>query len=137
MTRWGGVLAPNSPYRKDYSLRPQVKRGFQFDDHTDDGARDEKRRPNRTWSKMLARVFEIDVTKCPSCSGHMALVCAVTERRAIKRYLEHVGIDADPPARAPPRRFDDDRQGGFRQGELHFGRASGHPAVETVEDWTN
>ena len=57
---------------------------------------------------------------------------AVTERRAIKRYLEHVGIDADPPARAPPRRFDDDRQG-----ELDFGRTSGRSPAETIEVWTN
>jgi hypothetical protein len=65
---------------------------------------------------MLARVFKIDVTKCPACGGAMTIVCAVTESRSIKRYLEHVGIDPHPPARGPP-----EEAAELVQGEFDFG----------------
>jgi len=56
------------------------------------------------WSKVLAKVFKLDVTTC-SCGGDFVPICAVTERDAVKRYLEHIGIDSDPPEQAPPKRL--------------------------------
>ena len=32
----------------------------------------------------------------------MAAVCAVTDVDSIRRYLKHINIDYDPPARSPP-----------------------------------
>jgi len=52
---------------------------------------------------MLARVFKVDVTKCPSCGGDLAKLAAVTDPIAGRRYLKHAGIPHDAPARAPPR----------------------------------
>ncbi len=52
---------------------------------------------------MLAQVFKIDVTKCESCQGDMAPICSVMDRDSIKRYLNHIGLDPDPPLRAPAR----------------------------------
>lgn len=98
LVRWAGCFAPNSPYRKLITLKPEVKKGFQFADEDSD-----HKIINYTWSKMLAKVFKVDVTKC-ACGGDLLPVCAVTERDSIKRYLEHSGIDSDPPQQAPPRR---------------------------------
>ena len=109
LVRWAGVFAPNSSYRKDITLKPHIKKGFQF---IEDGS-DPKLVKNHSWSKMLARVFKVDVTKCVNCGGEMAIVAAVTERRAITRYLEHVGIAAHAPPRGPPRTGDESRQGEF------------------------
>lgn len=49
--RWGGVFSPNSPYRKEITLRPEIKKGFQFAEKGEG----EKTDKNRTGSKMLAR----------------------------------------------------------------------------------
>ena len=53
LVRWSGVFAPNSPYRRDITLRPEIKKGFQFASDTDEV--DEPREfKNYKWSKMLA-----------------------------------------------------------------------------------
>jgi len=106
LVRWAGVFAPNSPYRKDITLRPAAKKGFNFTE-----AEATAQRKNDTWSKMLARVFRIDVLRCASCGGHLRPVCAITEPDAIRRYLRHMNIDYDPPPRGPPR---------FTQGVFDF-----------------
>ena len=97
LVRWGGCFAPNSPYRKQITLEPQIKKGFQFKDETDDTIK------NYSWSKMLAQVFKIDVSTCDSCGGDMRKVCSVMDRDSIIKYLSHIGIDHQAPARAPPR----------------------------------
>jgi hypothetical protein len=60
---------------------------------------------------MLAKVFKIDVTKCASCSGNLVKVAAITDPIEARRYLRHVGLPYDAPARAPPRTM---------QGEFEF-----------------
>jgi hypothetical protein len=55
------------------------------------------------WAALLARVFAIDVTKCPKCCGRLRLVAAITDAAAAKRYLDHVGLPSDVPALAPAR----------------------------------
>jgi hypothetical protein len=123
LVRWGGVFAPNSPYRKEITLKPHIKKGFQFIEHESDP----KLVKNHSWSKMLARVFKIDVTKCVKCGGEMAIVAAVTERRAITRYLAHVGIATTAPVRGPPRCDNESRQE-----EFDFAGASGPSAATAI-----
>jgi hypothetical protein len=98
LVRWGGVFAPNSPYRKEIILNPSAKKGFQFTD-----AEDEKPIKNYRWSKMLAKVFKIDVIKCDTCGGEMRAMGSVMNRDSIVRYLKQMQIDFDPPQRPPPR----------------------------------
>ena len=100
LVRWAGVFAPNSPYRKEITLKPEAKKGFDF---TEMEGGSGKRRKNYTWSKMLARVFKIDMLKCECCGGKLRPICAVTESDAIRRYLKSVEIDYEPPPRGPPR----------------------------------
>ena len=99
LVRWGGVFAPNSPYRQEITLRPKVKKGFQFKEDEDDK---EKVVRNYSWSKMLAKVFKIDVTKCQSCGEDLTKVGAIMSQESIKRYLSHIGVNHLPPSRAPP-----------------------------------
>jgi hypothetical protein len=110
LVRWSGVLAPNSPLRKQITLRPAKKKGFQFHEGEADAEAPKKRiyknhtcvsaEPARE-KKMLARVFKIDVTTCEQCGGKMEKVCAVTDGDNIRRYLKHLGLDPDPPSRSP------------------------------------
>ena len=52
---------------------------------------------------MLAKVFKIDVSQCGSCGGDLVKIAAITDPMEARRYLKHVGIPHDAPARAPPR----------------------------------
>lgn len=102
LVRWGGVLAPHSPFRPLITLKPEIKKGFQFGAPCADEEKGTKQK-NHTWSQLLARVFKIDVTKCVSCGGEMTMKAQVTESDSVRRYLKHVGLDPDPPSRAPPK----------------------------------
>ena len=106
LVRWGGVFASNSPYRSCITLRPSVKKGFQFGhacDEVDQKGKSGVKFKNHTWSAMLKRVFKIDVTICIDCGGDMRKVAAITNPMEVRRYLQHVNMDYEPPARAPPR----------------------------------
>ena len=67
LVRWAGVFAPHSPYRREITLHPEVKKGFQFREDDDDS--DAQPLRNYSWSKMLAKVFKIDVTTCDARHG--------------------------------------------------------------------
>jgi hypothetical protein len=58
------------------------------------------------WSALLARVFRVDVEKCPRCAGKMKIVAALTDPASIRQYLKGTGQSAEiprlVPARAPP-----------------------------------
>ena len=103
LVRWAGVFAPNSPFRKEITIDPSTKKGFQFHDDDEDQEDEPRKFKNYTWSKMLAKVFKIDVTICPKCQGSLRKIAAVVGPTEVRRYLKHVGLDCDPPARAPPR----------------------------------
>lgn len=101
LVRWSGVLAPNSPLRKQITRRPALKKGFQFQESKDSEVNKKRVYKNHSWSKMLARVFKIDVTICGHCGGKMQKVCAVIDGDSIRRYLKHLALNPDPPKLAP------------------------------------
>ena len=115
MVRWSGVFAPNSCYRKLIAPNPSVKKGFQFEDDAapgpDASAPPKRKFKNYTWSKMLAKVFKFEVTVCPDCGGTLQKIAAVLDPQQVRRYLRHVGLEYEAPARAPPRRV---------QGSFHY-----------------
>lgn len=99
LVKWAGCLAPASKTRKDITLKPEVKKGFQFTENDEDN----KLTKNYSWSKMLARVFKVDVATCDQCGSDMKVMAAIKSRDGIQRYLRHLGLDTDPPAPAPPK----------------------------------
>ena len=53
-------------------------------------------KPKRTpWAKLLARVFEVDVTICPRCFGEMKIRAFITDPNEATRYLS-LGPRAPP-----------------------------------------
>lgn len=118
LVRWAGCFAPNSPYRKQITLKPELKKGFPFpgDCRAEEGSDEPPPVRNSSWSRMLAKVFNIDVSTCDACGGDLRAICAVTDPDSVARYLRHLNVDPDPPSRSPPRR---------RQGELAFDQIAG------------
>jgi hypothetical protein len=62
------------------------------------------RAPSRVpWAELLSRVFKVDVLKCENCGGRMTVLAFLTERAAVKKILEHLGLPATGPPKAPAR----------------------------------
>ena len=69
----------------------------------------------REASKLCPQLFEIPLL-CPLCGGQMRLIAFITEGAQIRRILDHIGVDSEPPhisqARGPPLWEDCDAQMG-------------------------
>ena len=58
------------------------------------------------WAVLIARIYEVFPLLCPKCGGQMRLIAFITEGTQIRKILDHIGVDPDPPqispARGPP-----------------------------------
>jgi len=65
-----------------------------------------KRPVHYLWAVLIARIYEVFPLLCPKCGGQMRLIAFITEGTQIKKILDHIGADSDPPhispARGPP-----------------------------------
>jgi hypothetical protein len=51
----------------------------------------------------MQRVFAVDVLKCSRCGSRRRWIAAITQRETIVRILEHLGLESQARAPAPPR----------------------------------
>ena len=100
MSRYFGVLSSHSKWRSKIILKPHVKKGFVA---TGVGSGTTR----MTWSKLLQRVFKIDLDRCPQCGKKFGPESCevVTAPILIAAILQALGLDECAPARAPPRRL--------------------------------
>ena len=58
------------------------------------------------WAVLIARIYEVFPLLCPLCGGQMRLIAFITEGTQIRKILDHIGMDSEPPhispARGPP-----------------------------------
>jgi len=58
------------------------------------------------WAVLIARIYEVFPLQCPMCGGQMRLIAFITEGAQIRKILDHIGVDPEPPhispARGPP-----------------------------------
>ena len=52
---------------------------------------------------MIARIYEVFPLLCPMCGGQMRLIAFITEGLQIRKILDHIGEDCEPPHIAPAR----------------------------------
>jgi hypothetical protein len=52
-----------------------------------------------SWARLLKRVFDIDIERCPNCGSALKIIAAIEDPPVIVRILAHLGL----PTRAPPR----------------------------------
>ena len=107
LIRFHGVLAPNAKLRPLVVLQgPQVQEAA-----SEAAAAAEceveslQARPNRiSWARLLKRVFDIDMQRCPNCgAGELKIIAAILERPVIEKILTHLGLDPQPPPRGRAR----------------------------------
>ena len=100
LVRYHGVLAPACPDRAQIVPGPSALTQTEGCEHDTAG----HRRAHRvSWAKLLARVFQYDVTVCTACSGHLKFVAALTQPAAIHAFLTNLGLPARAPPIEPPR----------------------------------
>jgi hypothetical protein len=78
---------------------------------------------SRTWAMLMARIFELLPLVCERCGSEMEIVSFITDPPEIRKILEHIGLDPDPPPIAPAR--------GPPQASLHLDQT----ANEEFEDF--
>jgi hypothetical protein len=108
LVTYHGILAPNAAYRDAVvphpgsASRPGPLRRHRAGPAAPDDDDDERRR-RLTWAQLLLRVFRIDVLECPHCGSRRRLIALITDPPVVRDILVCVGLDPDPPPRAPPR----------------------------------
>lgn len=121
--RYFGVLAPNSPFRAAVTAMAQPPTRQTEPAITGEGVpgvvplghaippTPEPAPPKRApahylWAVLIARIYEVFPLLCPMCSGQMRLIAFITEGSQIRKILNHIGVDSEPPhispARGPP-----------------------------------
>jgi hypothetical protein len=98
--RYHGVFAPRSKMRKLVVPAKESKDPDQPD------AEEESEGSSRSklgYAKLMARVFEIDVLKCPRCSSDMQIISFITETKAVRDILTSLKMSTAPPGIAPAR----------------------------------
>ena len=132
--RYFGVLAPNSPHRAAaVALAAPAKKVVvqAYPANISDGAPravplghsspptpdpvpPKRSKAHYLWAVLIARIYEVFPLLCPMCGGQMRLIAFITEGTQIRRILDHIGVDSEPPhispARGPPLWDDCDAQ---------------------------
>ena len=101
LIRFHGVLAPHAKLRAAIVPIPaQTTTAHAADcDHAHGAS------ARMSWARLLKRVYDLDVERC-LCGGKLKIIDAIEEPAVIERILTHLGLSAQPPPRAPARRFE-------------------------------
>ena len=121
-----GVLAPNSPLRAAVTALAQPAKQVVVQAEpanmsegapgvvplghamppTPESAPPKRAPAHYLWAVLIARIYEVFPLLCPKCGGQMRLIAFITEGTQIRRILDHIGVDTEPPhispARGPP-----------------------------------
>ena len=124
--RYFGVLAPNSPLRaaavalaapaqpsKEFVVPavpaitgegvPGVVPLGHASPSTPEPATPKRAPAHYLWAVLIARIYEVFPLLCPMCGGQMRLIAFITEGTQIRKILDHIGVDSEPPHIAPAR----------------------------------
>jgi SOS response regulatory protein OraA/RecX len=66
-----------------------------------EAAKAEKKKCNKTWARLIQKVYEVDPLECPKCGGSMKIVAVITEPLAVQSILRHLGKNHLPPFNLP------------------------------------
>ena len=91
LTRYHGVLGPNSKLRKKIVFK-----------HKRENRDKKKPRYKLSWMKLLKRVFDTQIDKC-KCGGTLKVISAVLGIQTTTKILESLNIEVYIPELAPAR----------------------------------
>ena len=110
LTRFHGVLAPNSKHRINVTPAQRGKGSTYKQENSNKGKVPAGKYKEMTWSQRLKRVFNIDITICNRCAGEVKIIACIEDPAVIKKILDHldaksgapVWVNQLPEPRAPP-----------------------------------
>ena len=98
-------MAPNAKWRSQV-----VPRGSEPVDQQADHAGEEEDSEKKSgagryipWSRLLRRVFNLDMECCPNCGGQVKVIAAIEEPAVIGKILTHLGLSPRPPPKSSAR----------------------------------
>ena len=103
LVRYFGVLAPNSKFRRHVIpglTRAQIQKKKEAIKETNETISLLKK---SLWVRLLARVFQIDISKCRDCGSEMKIISSIKDPPVIEKILNHCGLNPRPPPIAPAR----------------------------------
>ena len=89
MIRFHGVLAPNAKLRSKVvpAQTPDA------DAHPCD-AQAHSAAVRLSWARLVKRVFDIDIERCPNCGGALKIIAVIADQPVIVRILSHLSLPA-------------------------------------------
>lgn len=87
MIRYHGCFAPNFKNRKFLVKKPVAKVVSPNGETLTVGNLNERLK----WASMLKRVFEVDVTVCPRCSGRLEQIAVIKDKATARKIIESLG----------------------------------------------
>ena len=91
-----GVPAPNAKWRSQ--IVSQVI-ADPLSTHAGEAPIPSAPKQSISWARLLKRVFNIDMERCPNCQGKLTIIAAIEDPSTTAKMLKHLGL----PARAQPR----------------------------------
>ena len=76
LIRFHGVLAPNAKLRRQIVPAPAERAAAPPTDH----ASAQGDTPRMSWARLLKRVFDIDIERCPNCGSALKIIAAPSTR---------------------------------------------------------
>ena len=98
LIRFHGVFAPHCKYRS--LIIPQ---SVLIDKTSPEEQKKAKKSYTMGWTKMLKKVFDIDIQICSKCGGQIKIISSIQDPKIIKRILSHLGESSTVPELSPPR----------------------------------
>ncbi len=109
LTRFHGVLTPNSKHRAFVTPAHRGKGGNKKIDHEIQGKTAFVKKRGMTWAQRLKRVFNIDTEVCDICGKKVKVIACIEDPVVIKQILKHLKEQAPatikyviPEGRSPP-----------------------------------
>ncbi len=101
--RYFGAYSAVVRARRRTASSPPLKPGAQPTDSSGDSADDSPYLQARRlcWADLIRRIYEIDPLRCPRCGETMRILAFITERRVIRKILDHLAKRPNSD-RAPP-----------------------------------
>jgi len=58
---------------------------------------------NRSWARLIQKIYEVDPLACPRCGGEMRIIAFIEDYKIVKKILDYLGIYEFGKKRSPPR----------------------------------
>jgi len=66
---------------------------------------DDYKGTNKSWSRLIKKIYEVDPLICPKCKGQMRIIAFIEDYKVVRKILDYLGIYEFKRDRPPPKSF--------------------------------